>query len=57
MKTYRILFKEELIHSFYIDAENEEAAREEFERMGMDGELDFSGGEVVDSGIIEVKEE
>lgn len=57
MKTYRILFKEELIHSFYIDAENEEAAREEFECMGMDGELDFSGGEVVDSGIIEIKEE
>jgi hypothetical protein len=56
MKEYRVIVKEILYHEFYIDAETEEDAREEYERMGLDGELDFSYGEVTDQYIVSIKE-
>ena len=50
-KTYKIIVTETLVHHFYVEAENEDAALEEYNRMGEDGELDFSDGEVTDSTI------
>ncbi len=49
MKTYKITYKETLIHTFYVDAENEEEAQENFEHGLMDGTFDFSGGDVDDT--------
>lgn len=56
MKTYKVFYTEFLVHAFYVDAENEEKAREEFNRKSANGELDFSYGEVYDSGIESVEE-
>lgn len=50
-KTYKIIVTETLVHLFYVEAENEGAALEEYNRMGEDGELDFSDGEVTDSTV------
>ena len=50
-KTYKIIVTEMLVHHFYVEAENEDAALEEYNRMGEDGELDFSDGEVTDSTV------
>jgi hypothetical protein len=56
VKTYKVIYTESLVHAFYVDAENEEAAREEFDRKSVNGELDFSDGEVYDSGVESVEE-
>lgn len=48
-KTYKIIYTEIIVHHFYVDAENEDAALEEYNRMSIDGELDFSDGEIVDT--------
>ena len=56
MKTYKVIYTESLIHVFYVDAENEEEAREKFDNMAYNGELDYSDGEVYDSGIESVEE-
>ena len=60
MTTYKIIYTESLRHEFYVDAESENDAREKFERQSESGDLDFSNGEVCDSGvknIFEVREE
>ena len=60
MSTYKIIYTESLYHEFYVDAESENDAREKFARQSENGELDFSNGEVYDSGvknIFEVREE
>ena len=46
MKTYMVHYKETLIHTFYVDANNEEEAKEAFEEDLMQGRVDFSDGEV-----------
>lgn len=46
MKTYKITYKETLIHAFYVEADNEEEAQEAFEQGIINGEFDFSDGEV-----------
>jgi hypothetical protein len=56
MKTYKVIYTESLVHAFYVDAENKDAAREAFNRMSSNGELDFSDGEVYDSNIESVEE-
>ena len=56
MKTYKVIYKETLIHWFYVDAENEEEAKERFEQGLMDGEYDFSDGSV-DEADYAIKEE
>ena len=56
MKTYKVIYTESLFHVFYVDAENEEEAREKFDKMAYNGELDYSDGEVYDSGIESVEE-
>lgn len=51
-KTYKIIYTEIIVHHFYVDAENEDAALEEYNRMSIDGELDFSDGEIVDTDTV-----
>lgn len=46
MKTYKVTYKETLVHAFYVDAENEEEAKETFEQGLMDGTFDLSDGSV-----------
>jgi hypothetical protein len=49
MKTYMVHYKETLVHTFYVDAEDEESAKEAFEQDMMDGRVDFSDGEVTEA--------
>ena len=59
MSTYKIIYTESLSHEFYVDAASENEAREKFAYLSENGELDFSNGEVYDSGvknIFEVRE-
>lgn len=44
MKTYKVTYKETLIHIFYVEAENEEEAQAVFEEGITDGQFDFSDG-------------
>ena len=46
MKTYKVVYKETLVHWFYVDGKNEEEAEEKFKQGLMDGEYDFSDGSV-----------
>ena len=46
MKTYKVIYKETVIHAFYVDANDEEEAREAFEQGLMDGTFDFSDGDI-----------
>lgn len=56
MKTYKIIYTESLYHVFYVDAESIDEAREKFDRMAYNGELDYSDGEVYDSGVSSIEE-
>ena len=49
MKTYKVTYKETLIHTFYVDADDEESAKEAFEEDLMQGRVDFSDGEVTNT--------
>lgn len=51
MKTYKVTYKETLVHTFYIEADNIEDAEDAFDRFVDHGEVDFSDGELVDSEI------
>lgn len=56
MKTYKIIYTESLCHAFYVDAESIDEAREKFDKMAYNGELDYSDGEVYDSGVSSIEE-
>ena len=56
MKTYKVIYTESLVHAFYVDAENEEEARQEFDRKAANGEFDYSDGAVYDSGVESIEE-
>lgn len=56
MKTYKIIYTESLVHTFYVNALNKESAREEFNRKSANGELDYSGGEVYDTSVESIEE-
>lgn len=49
MKSYKVIYKETLVHTFYVDAKDEESAKEAFEEDLMQGKVDFSDGEVSDT--------
>lgn len=53
-KTYEIIYKEELYHHFYIEAETEEEAKERFYKNA--DEFDYSDGECYDSEIVSCEE-
>ena len=52
MKTYKVTYKETLIHTFYVEANNEEEAEEIFKAQSMACELDFSDGEIDETEYI-----
>ena len=56
MKTFKVTYKEVLYHEFYVEAEDEDDVEDEFERMGNDGELDFSDPDLVEGNIVEIEE-
>ena len=56
MKTYKVIYTESLYHVFYVEAESVGDAKEKFENMAYNGKLDFSDGEVYDSGVESVEE-
>ena len=56
MKTFKVIYTESLYHVFYVDAENEDQAREKFNQLAFGGKLDYSNGECYDSGIESVEE-
>lgn len=49
MKTYRVSYVETLVHTFYVEASNEQEAQEAFEEGCMNGQFDFSDGEIEDT--------
>ena len=49
IKEYAIVYKESLLHTFYVEADSEEEAEEEFDRLVENGEIDFSDGEIYDT--------
>ena len=51
MKEYKVTYKETLVHTFYVWAENEEEARSTFNERVNEGLVDFSYGEVVETEI------
>lgn len=55
-KTYKIIYTETLVHWFYVEAENETEAKERFEQGLMDGEFDFTHGDV-DSSDFKIEED
>ena len=56
-KLYKITYRETLIHTFWVEAEDSEKAREDFLREADNGEYDFSYGGVVESYIESIEEE
>ena len=56
MKTYKIIYKETLVHWFYVDAEDEDEAEEKFQQGLMDSEFDFSDGSVAEADYDIVEE-
>ena len=57
MKTYTIRYTETIVYEFEVEAETPEEAYEEFDRMGIDGELDFSHGYITDTETEIIDEE
>ena len=51
MKEYKVIYKETLVHVFYVRADNEEEARSTFDERVNDGLVDFSDGEVIETEI------
>lgn len=49
MKTYKVIYKETLVHTFYVEASNEEETKKVFENNVAYGEFDFSDGEIDDT--------
>ncbi len=49
MKTFTIKYTEKYTGYFTVEAENEEAALEEFEYLASEGQLDFDDLEMTDS--------
>ena len=55
MKTFVVRYKEVIDHYFRVEAETAEEAEEKFHENA--NSFDFSRGEVVDSGIVEIEED
>ena len=51
MKTYKVTYKEHLIHEFYVQAENRTEAEREFYKQAIIGKINFSNGEVYNTHV------
>ena len=56
MKTFKVEYREVVLHEFYVDASSEDEVTEKFFEMVNDGEFDFSDGFVSEGDITEIKE-
>ena len=54
-KVFVLRYEEVINHYFHVEAETAEEAEEKFHENAND--FDFSRGEVVDSGIVEIEED
>lgn len=57
MKTYKIIHREEYVGWFYVEADSEEEAFEEWNFKVNNGEIDFADVEMVDSSDTVVLDE
>jgi hypothetical protein len=56
MKTFKVEYKEVILHTFYVEAETEEDVEEKFCEMAGNGEFDFSDGWVTNGEIVNIEE-
>lgn len=56
MKTFKVTYKEVIVHEFYVEAETESEVDDRFTEMADEGELDFSHGEIDYSNIVSIEE-
>lgn len=56
MKTFKVEYREVVLHEFYVDANSEDEAAEKLFEMMSESELDFSDGFVSESEITNIKE-
>ena len=56
MKTFKVVYKEVLVHEFEVDAESIDKVEKEFMRMANEGELDFGNANLEDSGIVSIED-
>lgn len=56
MKTFKIQYKEVVVHEFLVDAESESDAERTFNLAAIQGEVDFSCGEIYESYIADISE-
>ena len=52
MKEYKVIYKETVIYTFYVTADNEDDAKYLFEEEINQGLIDFSDGEVLEAETI-----
>lgn len=57
MKTYKVTYKETLIHTFYVEANDEEEAAIVFEEGCMNSQFDFSDGDIDETGYTIVEDD
>ncbi len=51
MKTFKVTYKEHLVHEFYVKAESKTEAEKEFYRRANNGIIDFTNGEVYNTHV------
>lgn len=51
MKEYKVTYRETLVHTFYVCADDEDEARVTFNARVNEGLIDFSDGEVTETEI------
>lgn len=56
MKTYKVTYKETLVHEFYVEADNREEAEKLFWRGLNEDAFDLSGGFVQDEECCDIEE-
>ena len=49
MKTYVVVYKEILSHTFYVEANDENEAKEKFKEAQKSGDFDYSCGKIVNT--------
>jgi hypothetical protein len=52
MKTYKVIYTETVAYDFYIDAKNENDAKERFEQKLMNGEIDLIHGDICEADYV-----
>ena len=56
MKTFKVKYREVMLHEFYVEANSEDEVTEKFFEMANDGKIDFSYGVISEGDITDIKE-